>query len=192
MGNHSHKTSDADEGTININTQELFKGAREKIGTPTFDSLLGDWTKVAKSEKNTIHFKEFKKLMQDHLTEDQLKMLFQLYDINHDNQISFQEYVCLVVLLMKASEKEKIRLLFNCFDTDKNGGLSYKEFHAAINRCTPTAKKGAKHDELIKKLWTDCDKDKDGSISPDEFINWVDKSPDAFKQVCGFFAQLVG
>lgn len=63
-----------------------------------------------------------------------IENLFELYDFNHDNQITWKEYVCVCALIFKGSLEEKIKLIFNCFDEDGNGTLSREEFESAAKR----------------------------------------------------------
>lgn len=73
----------------------------------TLDTLLDDWNNVAGNKKSEISFDKFCDLMQ-HLPKEDLKTLFELYDIDHNNKISFEEYVLTVVVLMDGSLDEKL------------------------------------------------------------------------------------
>lgn len=41
-----------------------------------------------------------------------MKALFELYDINHNNLISWKEYVCTVVLVMNGTVEEKLACMY--------------------------------------------------------------------------------
>eukprot|EP01126_Amoeba_proteus_P038014 TRINITY_DN3945_c0_g1_i5.p2 TRINITY_DN3945_c0_g1~~TRINITY_DN3945_c0_g1_i5.p2 ORF type:complete len:172 (-),score=43.30 TRINITY_DN3945_c0_g1_i5:634-1149(-) len=101
--------------------------------------LQNDWSKVKGKPINKINWKkttvnkmEFAQLMDDNFTPQEIDGLFQLYDPNHDGSITWDEYICVISLILDGSLEDKIKLIFNCFDEDGNGELSKDEFrHAA-------------------------------------------------------------
>jgi hypothetical protein len=77
------------------------------VGNKTVDTLLDDWSRVAGNKKTQISFEKFCELMQ-HLPRDDLRKLFDLYDVDHNNKVSFEEYVLTVVVLMDGTVDEKL------------------------------------------------------------------------------------
>jgi len=77
------------------------------VGHKTIDMLVDDWSRVAGSKKSQISFEKFVDLMQ-HLPPSDLQCLFELYDVDHNNKVSFDEYVLTVVILMDGTLNEKL------------------------------------------------------------------------------------
>jgi len=50
-----------------------------------------------------------------HLPPADLKNLFELYDVDHNNKVSFDEYVLTVVVLMDGSLDEKLSRALSAF-----------------------------------------------------------------------------
>lgn len=81
-----------------IESKEILKLAPGRVSTQTFGKLRGDWLQVAHSLESKITFQQFKRLMQDDLKDDELRMLYGLYDINHDNKVFFFSKFLLIFL----------------------------------------------------------------------------------------------
>jgi len=172
------------------------KDASKLLGDESLESLKADWlivkqipfTKekgkvvcdvdIAKTEINPA---EFKKLMSSEMRDKDLEALFNLYDYNHDGTISWREYVCVIALIMAGNTKEKIKLIFNCFDEDGSGSLSREEFTLAAKRFCDMQSPEKFTDQVFKA----CDENGDGSVSLKEFENWVKKNPEDFEKFVG-------
>jgi len=65
-------------------------------------------------------------------------------------------------------EKDKIRMVFRLFDTNKDGKIDEEELTAVINGLgkRPTVAK-------IRKVFQEADKNKDGSIQSEEFVEYM-------------------
>jgi len=82
---------------------------------------------------------------------------------------------------MHGSMRDKIRLVFNSFDSDGNGVLSKEEFMAAADRFS-TAKN---RNQLAEKYFRECDKSKNGKVSFNEFHDWVNENPKKYEALIG-------
>lgn len=56
-----------------------------------------------------------------------MKRLFNTIDKNNDGHITWREFLSAMKILNFGSAGQKIDLLFEIYDTDGNGGLSYEE-----------------------------------------------------------------
>eukprot|EP01125_Pyxidicula_operculata_P010859 TRINITY_DN356_c0_g2_i1.p1 TRINITY_DN356_c0_g2~~TRINITY_DN356_c0_g2_i1.p1 ORF type:complete len:184 (-),score=37.49 TRINITY_DN356_c0_g2_i1:216-767(-) len=168
----------------NLKLSSVLKEANQRLGAPTMENLSADWERVAGSKKKEINFQQFSTLMQQ-LESDELKALFQLYDINHNGYISWKEYVCVVVLIMQGGLDEKLKLLFNAFDENRDGSISRKELEDA---CSKFSKKRDLGSNFVEDVWQKCDVNQDGEISFDEFKTFLSKNSKLFGDVCGILA----
>lgn len=55
--------------------------------------------------------------------------MFLFYDQNGDGIISFEEFVCALSVLVKGSQDEKLKYVFEGYDLDKKGYLTDEDFH---------------------------------------------------------------
>jgi len=154
----------------------------KKVDPKTLEEIKVDWARVAGSSKS-ISYDQFKKLMTQ-MPENNLKILWSMYDLNKDNVLSWVEYICVVVRLMNGTTAEKISLIFNCMDTDNSGYLSKEEFLFA-------AQKFATHhtnvEEFVNIAFKACDADHNKKVSLVEFIKWAQSDPAMFSQIVGTF-----
>jgi Ca2+-binding EF-hand superfamily protein len=117
------------------------------------------------------------------LPTNELRALFDLYDINHNGKISWKEYICTVVLIMHGSLEEKLTLLFNVFDEDRNGRISRKEFASAVHKFAKE-----ESEDFINKAFAECDTNHDDTITKEEFYHFIESDKETFKRVCGILS----
>jgi len=141
------------------------------------ERLQSDW-----GSRKSIGYEEFCQLMQS-LPSDELKALFNLYDIDHNGKISWKEYVCTVVLIMHGNLDEKLTLLFNAFDEDRNGRISRKEFGNAVHKFARD-----ENEAFITQVFQVVDTNQDETLSKEEFWNFVNSDSETFKRICGILA----
>jgi len=179
MGNHKSKAS--------LDTKGIVKSAKNRVGVKTVETLLDDWTRVAGERKAQIAFDKFAELMQ-HLPKQDLRALFEMYDLDHNDKVSFDEYVVTVVILMDGKLEEKLSLIFNSFDLDGDKKITREEFALAAKRFSTAQSDPAARQAFITKVFTECDENNDGSISFEEFKSFLQRDRDAFEKVCGLLA----
>merc|ERR1719454_1035981 len=61
-----------------------------------------------------------------------LAPFFALYDINHDNQIDFDEFRMIFKDVHESISKDAQWKMFNAADTDNSGYISFEEFVACL------------------------------------------------------------
>lgn len=93
--------------------------------------------------------------------------MFQELDVNHDQRISKQEFRLYKNLILNKKNlkfDEKLALLFNLFDRNKDNYISRQEIRETMKNL------GENLDEkLINEMMQTADTDHDGRISRDEF-----------------------
>eukprot|EP01130_Rhizamoeba_saxonica_P000403 TRINITY_DN10364_c0_g1_i1.p1 TRINITY_DN10364_c0_g1~~TRINITY_DN10364_c0_g1_i1.p1 ORF type:complete len:179 (-),score=46.14 TRINITY_DN10364_c0_g1_i1:5-541(-) len=166
-----------------LDHRDVYKDAKERIGSGFLDDLNEQWEAIAGNEKQ-IDEEKFGELMA-HLKQDQRKLesIFNMYDIDHNGYISKKEYICSVVLLMDGSLNEKISLVFNTFDENRNGVVSKKEFKRAL--MVITTMDMDQISEFSREVFEKCDTNADGKLQFDEFVEFVHSDEDGFKKLCG-------
>jgi len=107
-------------------------------------------------------------------TPDQMKSLFDSMDTDHSKTISFKELSTALALLSSGTNEEKLEFLFGSFDLDNSGSLTGEEITALVNQMksigASMGRDAAKMDSFIKGLLSKLDKDKDGEITKQEWI----------------------
>merc|ERR1719331_1535749 len=61
-----------------------------------------------------------------------LAPFFAYYDVNHDNQIDFDEFRMIFKDVRESVDKQDQWRMFNAADTDKSGCISFEEFVACL------------------------------------------------------------
>jgi len=170
-----------------LDPKKIVKEARNRVGVKTIETLLDDWNRVAGDRKSQIDFDKFAELMQ-HLPRQDLRALFEMYDLNHNNKVSFEEYVTTVVVLMDGTLDEKLSLIFNTFDTDGNLTITREEFETAAKRFASSNADAPSRQRFIEKVFQECDENKDGTLSYEEFKKFLERDRESFEKVCGLLA----
>ena len=95
-----------------------------------------------------------------------LNKLFEIFDLNNDGQISFEEFQHVFLNNKYTNIKEdEVREIFNSIDTDKNGKIDYTEFIASCLQ-----EKIFLNKERLNEAFSIFDKDNNGAITKDEIM----------------------
>ena len=108
-----------------------------------------------------------------------LNKLFEIFDINNDGQISFEEFQQ-VFLNNKNNgiNQDEIREIFNSIDTDKNGKIDYTEFIASCLQ-----EKIFLNKERLNEAFSIFDKDNNGAITKDEIMRVLQINNEQNKEI---------
>ena len=108
-----------------------------------------------------------------------LNKLFEIFDINNDGQISFEEFQQ-VFLNNKYNgiNQDEIREIFNSIDTDKNGKIDYTEFIASCLQ-----EKIFLNKERLNEAFSIFDKDNNGAITKDEIMRVLQINNEQNKEI---------
>jgi len=161
-----------------------------KLDRQELAEIKKDWLRVVKADDTkgtSVGFAQFKQLMQN-LPDKDLKAIFTLYDQDHSGNISWTEYICVIVRLMSGSVQEKVRLVFDAIDEDGNSQLSKEEVTTAIQKFNQDGI--ADSTNFVDNLFKVYDVNKDKKISFLEFLEFVKKDPNAFALLVGTFNPL--
>ena len=108
-----------------------------------------------------------------------LYKLFEIFDIDNDGQISFEEFHHVLLNIKNGGIKtDEIRDIFDSIDTDKNGKIDYTEF---ITSCLE--KKNLLNQERLEEAFSIFDKDNNGLITKDEFMDVLKLKNDENKEI---------
>eukprot|EP01123_Difflugia_compressa_P002509 TRINITY_DN13239_c0_g1_i1.p1 TRINITY_DN13239_c0_g1~~TRINITY_DN13239_c0_g1_i1.p1 ORF type:complete len:195 (+),score=40.28 TRINITY_DN13239_c0_g1_i1:54-638(+) len=184
-----------------INVKEESKKAKkiapELLGHEGFEKLKEDWCNVlgvpfTKNEQDiiipqikdfgstSINREQFTQLMPAR-TPAEMDALFRMYDLDHNGSVNWREYLCIITKIIGGTLEEKIKLVFNAFDDNRNGSLSKKEFVSAVIKFSTAENPGP----LAETVFVECDTNRDGKISFQEFYAWVQNHQNTFSQLVG-------
>merc|ERR1719225_1781264 len=87
--------------------------------------------------RTTLSTEEFASALGMKATDVFVKKMFAIVDKDNDNQISFQEFLDMIVLFSKGRTDDKLQIIFDMCDTDRNGTVDKEElselFHSLVD-----------------------------------------------------------
>lgn len=90
-------------------------------------------------------------------------------DFNKTDAIDFSEFLVANVNFLQSLNRQRLIDIFKLIDQDRNGTLSITEIKDFLNLG------GAEHEDFVKTIIAEVDKNKDGVISFDEFLLMMDE-----------------
>ncbi|XP_064625430.1 neurocalcin-like [Lineus longissimus] len=106
---------------------------------------------------------------------------FRTYDKNGDGFIDFKEFMCGISVMSRGSNEDKLRWAFSLYDQDGNGSISREEAASIIQAVYKMYNTNYSTTELVDKMFTSFDKNKDGVLSMEEFIEGSKKDKSFIK-----------
>eukprot|EP01122_Echinamoeba_exundans_P015970 TRINITY_DN795_c0_g1_i1.p1 TRINITY_DN795_c0_g1~~TRINITY_DN795_c0_g1_i1.p1 ORF type:complete len:201 (-),score=74.59 TRINITY_DN795_c0_g1_i1:139-696(-) len=146
--------------------------------------LYVDFKATDKDKSGALDLKEFQSLMKKYLTgtsDDGLAALFKAFDSDNSGNITFRELATALSMLGKGTPEQKLSFMFDVFDDDKSGHLDRSEVQKIVDQMKAVAvvlKRDPEHvDQFMKALLTKIDKDGDGNISKEEWVQGGLRTP---------------
>jgi len=123
--------------------------------------------------RTSLSMKEFAQALGMKDSDVFVKKMFAIVDKDNDHRISFQEFLDMIVLFSKGKTDDKLQIIFDMCDTDKNGTVDKEELSELLNSLVDIAKTQRLSNEEVSELINSMFKsagfqDKD-SLSYDDF-----------------------
>lgn len=142
---------------------------------------------VTECPSGRLYLHEFKRFFNIDPTgeaSDYAENMFRAFDKNGDNTIDFLEFVAALNLVFRGSLEHKLRWSFKVYDKDGSGFVDRDELHSIMDSIH-RVKKGRRTEqseslsveEAVDRLLRAVDKDGDGHISLDEFLQGAQQDP---------------
>ncbi|XP_053178532.1 guanylyl cyclase-activating protein 2-like [Scomber japonicus] len=144
---------------------------------------------IMECPSGSLYLHEFKRMfgVQNDTPESQyMDIIFQAFDMNHDNTMDFMEYVAALHLVLRGKLEDKLRWSFKVFDSDNNGRLDKEELRKIVKIIYKIKKASVTEESEIRNLTAEqvCDRifqeidvNSDGQITLDEFVEGSQRSP---------------
>nr|XP_026647958.1 Kv channel-interacting protein 4 isoform X2 [Zonotrichia albicollis] len=109
--------------------------------------------------------------------------LFNAFDTDHNGSVSFEDFVMGLSILLRGTVQEKLNWAFNLYDINKDGYITKEEMldimkaiYDMMGKCTyPVLKEDAPR-QHVETFFQKMDKNKDGVVTIDEFIESCQKT----------------
>uniref|UniRef100_A0A803VF09 Kv channel-interacting protein 4 n=1 Tax=Ficedula albicollis TaxID=59894 RepID=A0A803VF09_FICAL len=109
--------------------------------------------------------------------------LFNAFDTDHNGSVSFEDFVMGLSILLRGTVQEKLNWAFNLYDINKDGYITKEEMldimkaiYDMMGKCTyPVLKEDAPR-QHVETFFQKMDKNKDGVVTIDEFIESCQKN----------------
>lgn len=102
--------------------------------------------------RTSLSMKEFASALGMKESDVFVKKMFAIVDKDNDNRISFQEFLDMIVLFSKGRTDDKLQIIFDMCDSDKNGTVDKEELSELLNSLIDIAKTKRLSDEEVGEL----------------------------------------
>merc|ERR1719229_1599396 len=102
--------------------------------------------------RTSLSMKEFASALGMKASDVFVKKMFAIVDKDNDNRISFQEFLDMIVLFSKGRTDDKLQIIFDMCDSDKNGTVDKEELSELLNSLIDIAKTKRLSDEEVGEL----------------------------------------
>ncbi len=136
--------------------------------------LYENFTELDQDQSAFIEPEEFFEV--DEIKENPIiKRVISVFDRNQDGKISFFEFVMGLSSLTDYSYNrlEKLKFAFQVYDTNGDGFISNGDLFASLKLFTGNNLNDIQIQQVVDRTMLSVDKDLDGKISFDEFVDFV-------------------
>merc|ERR1711931_104094 len=134
---------------------------------------------VAEHPNGKMKKKDFREMMSKALPKKDAgkmeKHVFRIYDTNNDGYIDFVEFMVVFYIMSDGSPEEVLSKIFRVFDVNSDGTITQKELkrlikdmYGLLNSDNPEQ---ASQDLISKSAFSEMDRDADGKVSLQEWID---------------------
>eukprot|EP01095_Lingulamoeba_sp_RSL-Kostka_P006234 TRINITY_DN194_c1_g2_i1.p1 TRINITY_DN194_c1_g2~~TRINITY_DN194_c1_g2_i1.p1 ORF type:complete len:224 (-),score=69.16 TRINITY_DN194_c1_g2_i1:23-694(-) len=95
--------------------------------------------------------------------------VFEIIDTDHSNQISFVEWVTLLSCLSRGTVDDKLKFMFELYDSDNSGYIDRNEVTKIIKFLKKIDKVSEPVDDIVEKTFQRLDENNDNKIDLNEF-----------------------
>jgi len=104
-----------------------------------------------------------------------LERVISIFDTNKDEVIQFSEFLAgLSIFTVKGNKEKKLKFAFEVYDIDGDGFISNGELFQVLKMMVGSNLTDIQLQQIVDKTILEADKDKDGKISFEEFVQMID------------------
>ena len=170
------------EGKV-VLTEEIVETISRTSGIETHKIRAECQNFLKDHPRGNMNRRDFRKFLKIALPKIDVKKmeenLFRMYDTNMDGIISMQEFLIVYHIFSEGTPEENLSKIFRIFDVDNNGVISKSELRKLVLDMSGIMKRSQNpglavtEDDITDSTWLEMDRDRDGSVTRDEFISSV-------------------
>ncbi|KAK9330713.1 hypothetical protein V1520DRAFT_339793 [Lipomyces starkeyi] len=151
------------------------------------DRLRKRFMKIDRDNSGTIDRNEFLAIPAI-ATNPLASRLIAIFDEDGGGDVDFQEFLTgLSAFSSKGGSDEKLRFAFNVYDMDKDGYISNGELFIVMKMMVGSNLKDQQLQQIVDKTIMEADRDGDGKIDFEEFVEMVSSTDIAQKMTLDIF-----
>ncbi|XP_060544912.1 Kv channel-interacting protein 4 isoform X1 [Pantherophis guttatus] len=116
--------------------------------------------------------------------------LFNAFDTDHNGCVSFEDFVMGLSILLRGTVQEKLNWAFNLYDINKDGCITKEEMldimkaiYDMMGKCTYPVLRDDAPKQHVETFFQKMDKNKDGVVTIDEFIESCQKDENIMRSM---------